>query len=77
MCRSCIYCKYARVTQAMIFCKPDIECMARNDLYVIHPILRALTCRGFKNKHRLQIEKIRNEEVGEHGKGQDQARKDS
>lgn len=51
--------------------------MARNDLYVIHPILRALTCRGFKNKHRLQIEKIRNEEGGEHGKGQDQARKDS
>ena len=77
MCRSCIYCEHAQVTQVMIFCEPNVMCTARNNLYVIHPILRALTCRGFKNKHRLQIEKIRNEEVGEHGKGQDQARKDS
>lgn len=75
MCRSCIYCERARVTR--FFCEPDVVCTARNNLYVVHPILRALTCRGFKNKHRLQIEKIRSEEEAEHGKGQDQARKDS
>lgn len=70
MCRSCIYCERALVTPATIFSKPDIECMARNDLYVIHPILRALTCRGFKSRYRLQRRDIS-------GKGQDQARKDS
>lgn len=57
MSRSCLHCEHARVTLPVLpsLCGCDVVCTARNDLYVIHPMLRALTCRGFKDKHRLRI----------------------
>ena len=61
MSRSCLYCEHARVTMPVLLSlrEQDVMCTARNDLYVIHPMLRALTCRGFKDKHRLRIEEVR------------------
>ena len=63
MSRSCLYCKHARVTLPVLsfLSGCDVECTARNGLYVIHPMLRALTCRGFKDKHRLRLKDGANE----------------
>lgn len=54
--RSCTYCEHALVTLPVVpgCFGEEILCKARNNLYVLHPILRALACRGFRNKHRLQ-----------------------
>lgn len=69
--RRCDNCRHSRCMVSMTPRIPDLlVCMARGGMGVLHPVLRALTCRGFKSRYRLQRRDIS-------GKGQDQARKDS
>lgn len=70
MCR-CDNCRHSRCMVSMTPRIPDLlVCMARGGMGVIHPVLRALTCRGYESRYRLQRRAI-------DGKGQEQARKDS
>lgn len=70
MCR-CDNCRHSRCMVSMTPRIPDLlVCMARGGMGVIHPVLRALTCRGYESRYKLQRRAI-------DGKGQEQARKDS
>ena len=68
--RRCDNCKNSRCVVSMTPDLPDLWfCMERTGMAVLHPVLRALTCRAYESRYRLQ------RRAGD-GKGQDQARKD-
>jgi len=54
----------------MISMTPDVpdlwKCMARGGMGVIHPVLRALTCRAYESRYKLRID---SEEAGSDGNG--------
>ena len=67
--RRCEDCKHSRCRVSMTPKVPDLwVCTARGWMGVLHPVLRALVCRGYESRYRLQR---RPNDV----KGQDQARK--
>jgi len=69
--RRCEDCRHSRCAVSMTPSLPDLwVCRARGGMAVLHPVLRALTCRGYESRYRLQRRAI-------DGKGQEQARKDS
>lgn len=54
MCR-CDNCRHSRCMVSMTPRIPDLlVCMARGGVAVFHPVLRALTCRGYESRYRLQ-----------------------
>lgn len=65
----CEDCKHSECLMSITPELPDLWiCKARGGMGVLHPVLRALTCRGFESRYRLQRRAI-------NGKGQDKARK--
>ena len=64
--RRCEDCKHSECLMPMSPELPDLWiCKARGGMGVLHPVLRALTCRGFESRYRLQRRAI-------NGEGQDQ-----
>lgn len=52
MCR-CDNCRHSRCMVSMTPRIPDLlVCMARGGMGVIHPVLRALTCRGYESRYK-------------------------
>ena len=50
--RRCEDCKHSRCMTPDV---PDLwKCMARGGMGVIHPVLRALTCRAYESRYKLR-----------------------
>lgn len=63
--RRCEDCKHSRCMMSMTPDVPDLwKCMARGGMGVIHPVLRALTCRAYESRYKLRID---SEEAGSDG----------
>lgn len=53
--RRCEHCRHSMCKVSMTPDLPDLwVCMARGGMGVIHPVLRALTCRGYESIYRLR-----------------------
>lgn len=51
--RRCEDCKYSKCVAPATLDFPELwVCMARGGMGVIHPVLRALTCKGYESRYK-------------------------
>lgn len=63
--RRCEDCKHSKCVAPAPLGQPDLwVCKARGGMAVFHPVLRALTCKGYESKYKLR-------RLDSDGKGQD------